>query len=43
MLLGHKSLQTTLRAYVGLERRDATRRYDSMMMSLIERGLEHGA
>lgn len=43
MLLGHKSLQTTLRAYVGLERSDATKRYDNMMMSLVERGLEYGA
>lgn len=42
MLLGHKSLQTTLRAYVGLERSDAIKRYDSMMTSLIEKGTGHG-
>lgn len=42
MLLGHKSLQTTLRAYVGLESRDAIKRYDAMMTSLLEKGAGHG-
>lgn len=41
-LLGHRSLQTTLRAYVGLESRDAIKRYDAMMTSLLEKGAGHG-
>jgi integrase len=31
LLLGHKSLATTVRAYCGLERSDAVRRYDSLI------------
>jgi integrase len=31
LLLGHKSLATTVRAYCGLERCDAVRRYDSLI------------
>lgn len=38
MLLGHKDLQTTLRAYVGMEQRDAIKRYDQMMDDLLEGG-----
>jgi integrase len=38
MLLGHKDLQTTLRAYVGLEQGDAIKRYDQMMDDLLEGG-----
>jgi integrase len=34
MLLGHKSLQTTIRAYCGLERADAIRRYDTLIDTL---------
>lgn len=36
MLLGHKSLQTTLRAYVGLESRDAFKRFDKTISGLLE-------
>lgn len=42
MLLGHKSLQTTLRAYVGMESRDAVKRYDAMVMSLLKNGADRG-
>ena len=38
MLLGHKDLQTTMRAYVGLEQGDAIKRYDQMMDDLLEGG-----
>ena len=38
MLLGHKDLQTTMRAYVGLEAHDAVKRYDQMMDDLLEGG-----
>ena len=38
MLLGHKDLQTTLRAYVGLEQGDAIKRYDQMMDDLLGGG-----
>jgi len=38
MLLGHKDLQTTMRAYVGLEASDAIRRYDEMLDDLLEGG-----
>lgn len=38
MLLGHKDLQTTIRAYVGLEQGDAIKRYDQMMDDLLEGG-----
>lgn len=38
MLLGHKDLQTTMRAYVGLEQGDAVNRYDQMMNDLLEEG-----
>ncbi len=38
MLLGHKDLQTTLRAYVGMEQGDAIKRYDQMMDDLLEGG-----
>jgi hypothetical protein len=38
MLLGHKDLQTTLRAYVGMEQGDAIKRYDQMMDELLEGG-----
>ena len=38
MLLGHKDLQTTMRAYVGLEQGDAIKRYDQMMDDLFEGG-----
>ena len=38
MLLGHKDLQTTLRAYVGLEAHDAVKRYDQLMDDLLEGG-----
>jgi integrase len=31
LLLGHTSLATTVRAYCGLERSDAVRRYDSLI------------
>ena len=37
-LLGHKDLQTTMRAYVGLEQGDAIKRYDQMMDDLLEGG-----
>ena len=37
-LLGHKDLQTTMRAYVGLEAHDAVKRYDQMMDDLLEGG-----
>jgi integrase len=38
MLLGHKDLQTTMRAYVGMEQGDAIKRYDQMMDDLLEGG-----
>ncbi len=38
MLLGHKDLQTTMRAYVGLEQGDAIKRYDQMMDNMLEGG-----
>ncbi len=38
MLLGHKDLQTTMRAYVGMEQGDAIKRYDRMMDDLLEGG-----
>ena len=38
MLLGHKDLQTTLRAYVGMESQHAIHRYDQMMSDLLEEG-----
>ena len=38
MLLGHKDLQTTIRAYVGMEQGDAIKRYDQMMDDLLEGG-----
>lgn len=41
ILLGHKSLQTTLRAYVGLESSDAARRYDAMITSRLKKGSGH--
>jgi site-specific recombinase XerC len=31
LLLGHTTLATTVRAYCGLERSDAVRRYDSLI------------
>ena len=34
MLLGHKSIQTTVRAYCGMERADAIRRYDALLAGL---------
>ncbi len=40
MLLGHKDLQTTIRAYVGMEQGDAIKRYDQMMDDLLEGGQE---
>ncbi|MFM7654289.1 MAG: tyrosine-type recombinase/integrase, partial [Paracoccaceae bacterium] len=42
MLLGHKDLQTTLRAYVGMEQGDAIKRFDKMMDDLLSRGAEDG-
>jgi integrase len=36
MLLGHKDLQTTLRAYVGMEQGHAIGRFDKMMADLLE-------
>lgn len=36
MLLGHKDLQTTLRAYVGMESQHAIGRFDKMMADLLE-------
>ncbi|MEI6800026.1 MAG: site-specific integrase [Pseudomonadota bacterium] len=38
MLLGHKDLQTTLRAYVGMEQGDAIKRFDKMMDDLLAEG-----
>ena len=35
MLLGHKDLQTTLRAYVGMESQHAIGRFDKMMADLV--------
>ena len=37
-LLGHKDLQTTMRAYVGMEQGHAIGRYDQMMDDLLEGG-----
>lgn len=39
MLLGHKDLQTTLRAYVGMEQGDAIKRFDKMMGDLLTAGV----
>ena len=36
MLLGHKDLQTTLRAYVGMESQHAIGRFDKMMADMLE-------
>ena len=36
MLLGHKDLQTTMRAYVGMESRHAIGRFDKMMADMLE-------
>ena len=36
MLLGHKDLQTTLRAYVGMEQGHAIGRFDKMMADMLE-------
>jgi integrase len=36
MLLGHKDLQTTLRAYMGMEQGHAIGRFDKMMADLLE-------
>jgi integrase len=38
LLLGHKSLATTVRAYCGLEDSDAFRRYDQLMDSYRQHG-----
>jgi integrase len=42
MLLGHKDLQTTLRAYVGMEQGDAIKRFDKMMDDLLAGDAEDG-
>lgn len=41
MLLGHKDLQTTLRAYVGMEQGDAIKRFDKMMGDLLAGGADN--
>ena len=38
LLLGHKSLATTVRAYCGTEQKDALRRYDNLIDRYRQKG-----